>query len=124
MEKLQGFCVVVFHGFVADEMTTTRSARRLGDPQQHPWPFTGGFRGLLGWLLVTACSLGTLSLWWVVDREMACCRRPDMQPLSGASKSSAALLARVLKHLASEKCKRFLSKVWGLTGIFSCFVLH
>lgn len=58
----------MFHGFLADEMTTVRSEGRLGDPQQHPWPFSGGFIGLTSWLPVTTCSLGTLSLSWDVGQ--------------------------------------------------------
>lgn len=59
----------MFHGIVADEVTTVRSESRLGDPQQQPWPFSGGFTGLTSWLPVIACSLTTLNLWWDVDRD-------------------------------------------------------
>lgn len=65
-------------------------------------------------LLVTACSLRTLGLCWDLDGDA---RWPNVQPFGGASKNSAALLAKAHKLLASEKSKRFFSRIWGLTGI-------
>lgn len=46
MENYQDFFLVVFHGFVADEMRAVGSESRAGDPQQHPQPFSRGFVGL------------------------------------------------------------------------------
>lgn len=116
MEKLPKFCLFMFHGFVAEEMTAMRTESRLGHPpKQHPWPFSGGCVRHTGWLLMTICSFETLNL----RTRMCCCCWPEVQPFSRASKS---FMARIHKHMASEKFKRFFSRIWGLTGMFSHFI--